>query len=111
MRFGQSFRTCTALAFVGLRALSPHVVSAQPASTATYDVTMPPGANFDKANFRLWLPGGTAPVQGIVVLTPGSNGDGRDAVLDTVWQAFATKNLALVASQLSDKPRVCGVET
>ena len=105
MRFGHSFCSCTAIALVGLHGLSPHVVSAQPASTATYDVAMPSGANFDKANFRLWLPAGTAPVQGIAVLTPGSNGDGRDAVLDTVWQAFATKHhLALVASQLTDKP-------
>ncbi len=34
MRFGHSFRTCTALAFEGLCGLSPHGVSAQPAGTA-----------------------------------------------------------------------------
>jgi dienelactone hydrolase len=36
---------------------------------------------------------------------PGSNGDGRPAAEDTVWQAFATKNkLAIVAVRLTDKP-------
>lgn len=72
---------------------------------ATFDVVIPPGVNFDKAAFRLWLPPGSSPVRAIVVLTPGSNGDGRDAVQDTVWRQFATRHhLALVASHLTDKP-------
>lgn len=71
----------------------------------TADVTIPSGANFDKANFRLWIPAGVSTVRAVLVLTPGSNGDGRTAVSDTVWQAFATRHsLALVASQLTDKP-------
>jgi len=71
----------------------------------TADVTIPSGANFDKANFRLWIPPGVASVKAILVLNPGSNGDGRAAVNDTVWQAFAKEqSLALVASQLTDKP-------
>src|SRR5262245_26565764 len=79
-------------------------VNAQPAN-ATADVVIPPGPNFDKAIFRLWVPPAVKTVRAVLVLTPGSNGDGRAAVSDTVWQAFATKHsLALVASQLTDKP-------
>jgi hypothetical protein len=36
---------------------------------------------------------------------PGSNGDGRSQVADTVWQAFATRNqLALIGCRFTDKP-------
>jgi pimeloyl-ACP methyl ester carboxylesterase len=36
---------------------------------------------------------------------PGSNGDGRSAVDDPTWQAFATRNkLALVGCRFTDKP-------
>ena len=36
---------------------------------------------------------------------PGSNGDGRPAADDPVWQTFATRNkLALVACRFTDKP-------
>lgn len=73
------------------------------------DVVIPPGVNFDKAIFRLWLPPNVSTVRAVLVLTPGSNGDGRDAVSDTVWQSFATSHqLALVASQLTDKPHEQG---
>ena len=92
--------------------LSPRVVHAQsnaPAVGQTYDAMIPPGANFDKAAFRLWTPSSSDALVGVLVLTPGSNGDGRSAVLDTVWQAFATKHrLALLASQLTDKPHEQG---
>ena len=82
-----------------------HSAFAQSPDGATFDVVIPAGANFDKAAFRLWLPSGVRDIQGIVVLTPGSNGDGRDAVQDTVWRQFAVRHrLALVASQLTDKP-------
>lgn len=82
-----------------------HSAFAQLPDGTTFDVVIPAGANFDKAAFRLWLPNGVRTVQGIVVLTPGSNGDGRDAVQDTVWRQFAVRHrLALVASQLTDKP-------
>lgn len=75
-----------------------------PTAGTTYDITIPPGANFDKAAFRLWTPTGVDSIVGVLVLTPGSNGDGRSAVQDTVWQAFAVKHgLALLASQLTDK--------
>src|SRR3954467_11628377 len=62
-------------------------------------------SNFDHADFRLWLPEGSGALKAIVVLTPGSNGEGRRMVDDTLWQSFATRNhTALVASRLTDKP-------
>jgi pimeloyl-ACP methyl ester carboxylesterase len=44
-------------------------------------------------------------VRAVLVLVPGSNGDGRAMAQDTVWQAFARKNqLAIVACRFTDKP-------
>jgi dienelactone hydrolase len=61
--------------------------------------------NYDKAEFKFWLPPGDAPLQAIAVLVPGSNGDGRGQVDDAVWQAFAVKNrVALVGCRFTDKP-------
>ncbi len=75
------------------------------ASIGTYDYSAAPGANYDKASYRFWLPPNVRSIKAVLVLTPGSNGDGRDAVLDSVWQNFAMANsVALVASQLTDKP-------
>jgi poly(3-hydroxybutyrate) depolymerase len=69
------------------------------------DETVPPGANFDKAEFRFWLPAGEATVRALVVLVPGSNGDGRPMAADAFWQEFATtQQLALVACRFTDKP-------
>ncbi|HYV98426.1 MAG TPA: hypothetical protein VE967_13275 [Gemmatimonadaceae bacterium] len=87
-----------------LAALSlPLTVRAQTAAP-TLDEAIPPGANFDKAEFRLWMPPGVDKVRAIAVLVPGSNGDGRAQVQDTVWQAFAIKHkLALVGVRLTDK--------
>jgi dienelactone hydrolase len=79
-------------------------VLASTAFGATFDEALPPGANFDKAEFRLWLPDTPGPVRALVILVPGSNGDGRGQVEDPVWQTFATKRrLALVGVRLTDK--------
>lgn len=75
------------------------------AQTAILDDSVPPGANFDKAQFRLWVPKDVPKVRAVLVLVPGSNGDGRNMAEDTVWQAFAAKNrLAIVACRFTDKP-------
>jgi dienelactone hydrolase len=76
------------------------------AGAQALDHAVPPGANYDKAEFRLWMPaGGTAPFKAVLVLVPGSNGDGRPAVDDAVWQEFAKRmNVALVACRFTDKP-------
>ena len=82
-----------------------------PAATAPgpLDLTIPSSAmsNFDHADFRLWLPPATSPnaLQATVVLVPGSNGDGRGMVDDTVWQAFAVRHrVALIGVRFTDKP-------
>ena len=72
---------------------------------ATLDEAAAPGANYAKAEFRLWYPDGSGPVRAIVVLVPGSNGDGRPSVDDPAWQAFAARHkLALVGCHFTDKP-------
>ena len=79
--------------------------AAQSLAGTTLDETVAPGRNYDKAEFRLWLPAGVASVQAIAVLVPGSNGDGRGQVDDPIWQAFATRHkLALIGVRLTDKP-------
>jgi dienelactone hydrolase len=54
---------------------------------------------------RLWLPPGVDKVRAIVVLVPGSNGDGRPMAGDKFWQDFAVaQKVALVACRFTDKP-------
>jgi poly(3-hydroxybutyrate) depolymerase len=68
------------------------------------DVTIRPGANYDRAAFRLWMPARTEAIRAVAVLVPGSNGDGRPEVTDPAWEAFATRNhVALVACQFTDR--------
>jgi pimeloyl-ACP methyl ester carboxylesterase len=77
----------------------------RPLSAETRDVEMPAGANFDHAAFRLWYPDGIETVRAILVLVPGSNGDGRSQVEDAFWQELARRHgLALVGVYLTDKP-------
>ena len=91
----------------GVKAITVLVMLMATAASAqsTLDETVAPGNNYDKAEFRLWLPPGTTAVRAILVLVPGSNGDGRPMADDPVWQAFAAKqNLAIVACRFTDKP-------
>ncbi len=79
-------------------------VGCLPASAATFDESIPSGANFDKADFRLWLPDTTGAVRAVAILVPGSNGDGRGQVDDPFWQQFATKQrVGLVGVRVTDK--------
>lgn len=75
----------------------------------TMEWAAPPGVNYDKAEFRLWVPPGTAMLKGVAVLVPGSNGDGRAQVEDSTWRSFATRlDLALVGVRYTDKPHEQG---
>ena len=70
-----------------------------------FDEIIPPGENFDKAGFRLWIPQNLQQARAVVVLIPGSNGDGRAQVDDPEWQAFAERHrLALLGCWFTDKP-------
>ena len=78
---------------------------APPPATGTIEHTVPPGNNFDKADFRLWYPPAAAVLRAVVVLVPGSNGDGRSMAADPFWQEFATRHsVALVGCRFTDKP-------
>lgn len=62
------------------------------------------GRNFEKAAFRLWIGDQTEKVKGIIVLVPGSNGDGRNMIESPSWQALANKNgMALLGCNFRDK--------
>ncbi len=67
--------------------------------------SIPSGKNFEKAAFRLWYPDQTKTIKGVIVLVPGSNGDGRGLVNDLLWQELATKhNFALLGCYFTDQP-------
>ena len=92
----------TALASQPLHAQTP---AAPDVPGQFLEETIPPGTNFDKAEFKFWLPDGAGTLRGVVVLMPGSNGDGRPMAEDTFWQQFAEKHsLALLACRFTDKP-------
>ena len=83
-------------------------LTVESASQSVLDDSLPPGANFDKAQFRFWAPG-SAELRGVLVLVPGSYGDGRAMAQDTVWQKFAAEHgLAIVACRFTDKPHEQG---
>ena len=80
-------------------------LTGQTQKSPIFDEAAASAANFDKAEFRLWVPNGIDVVKAAVILVPGSNGDGRSMAEDADWQAFATKNkLALVGCRFTDKP-------
>ena len=66
--------------------------------------SIPSGKNFDKAAFRLWYPDQTKTIKGVIVLVPGSNGDGRGLVSDLFWQELAQKHhFALLGCYFTDR--------
>ncbi|HVX41933.1 MAG TPA: hypothetical protein VHB25_20395, partial [Gemmatimonadaceae bacterium] len=75
----------------------------------TLDDSLPPGANYNLAQFRLWMPPGVSKIRDVLVLVPGSNGDGREMAQDSTWQAFARRHdAAIVACRFTDKPHEQG---
>ena len=91
-----------------MRFLIALLLIAQPvfatASAQVLDDSVPPGPNFDKAEFRFWTPSGSNALRGVLVLVPGSNGDGRPMAQDSIWQGFASRNgLAILACRFTDK--------
>ena len=73
----------------------------------TYEVSIEPGKFYSKAKFCMWTQEGVDKFRGILMLNPGSNGDGRPQVEDEYWQAFAQKhNFALFGTFLQDHMHV-----
>jgi poly(3-hydroxybutyrate) depolymerase len=100
-----SLRGTSAIVALITLLLSPATSRAQTSPSGLMEEAAPPGANYDKAEFRFWAPTNAGTLRAVLVLVPGSNGDGRPAAEDTVWQTFATKNkLAVVACRFTDKP-------
>ena len=86
-------------------AQAPDRTPAPPPGPPYLEDAAPAGDNYAIADFRFWTPPSVSKVRALLVLVPGSNGDGRNMAQDTVWQAFATKNkLAIVACHFRDKP-------
>ena len=69
------------------------------------NVALPASQNYAVAAFRFWLPAGTDICRGVLILMPGSNGDGRPMVKEIFWQDFARRHqLALVGCYFKDHP-------
>jgi poly(3-hydroxybutyrate) depolymerase len=80
-------------------------ITALVAQPVVYDDSIPSGKNYDRASFRLMVPKNIAFIKGVIVLVPGSNGDGRNWVLDSAWQNLAFRNnLALLGCYYTDLP-------
>ena len=95
-QFGRIVRTIALLAFT---LAMPHSSRA-----ATLDEAAPPGASYDKAEFRFWYPDEAGPLRALVILVPGSNGDGRAQVDEPFWREFATRlHLGLVGCRFTDQ--------
>lgn len=74
-----------------------------PTYADTYEVTMEPSAVHNMAAFKMWTPPDVGKFRGILMLNPGSNGDGRAQVDDKYWQDFAIKHdFALIDTHLTD---------
>jgi hypothetical protein len=70
-----------------------------------FDEAVPPGTNYEKAEFRLWYPDKARFIRAVLVLMPGANADGRRDVNDRFWQSFASRNdIALRGCHFTDKP-------
>jgi hypothetical protein len=63
-----------------------------------YNDSIPSGKNFNKAMFRLWYPADIKRIKGVIILVPGSNGDGRKMSEDTFWQEVAARNNMAIAA-------------
>jgi len=87
----------------------------------TFDVTIPRGKNYDKAEFRLWLPHKPDTLRGVLVAVHGSNFDSRPWVKQSSWKRFTKSRnidvnasywqglalrhgLALLGCNITDKP-------
>src|SRR3954463_4052009 len=98
-------KTIAARVLLAAALLVPLRAAAQTPAGSVFEETVAPGRNYDKAEFKLWLPNDLPSVRAGAVLVPGSNGDGRGQVDEAEWQAFAVRNkLALVGVRLTDKP-------
>lgn len=73
-------------------------ITAASATNYDHESRRPAGTGWQTAQFRCYVADDLQTVRGILVLTPGSNIDGRTAVGEVVWQSFAAKyRFALVA--------------
>jgi len=78
-------------------------ISSQLLNAKVLNDSIPPGKNYEKAAFRLWYSDDIETIHGILVIVPGSNGDGRIQISDTIWQLFAQKHgLAILACYYKD---------
>ena len=78
-------------------------VGVGPVVAATLDHAAAPGANDDVAEFRLWYPDEAETLRGVVLLVPGSNGDGRAMIEDVVWRELAMRHrFALLGFHITD---------
>lgn len=73
----------------------------------TYETTVEPGVVYNMAAFKLWHSPDVKNIRGILMLNPGSNGDGRGMVDDSYWQDFAVQHdLALMGTYFTDHRHV-----
>jgi hypothetical protein len=68
------------------------LISGQYTQARILNDSIPAGKNYEKAIFRLWYPDDLKMINGILVLMPGYNGDGRGQIPGRV---FANRSCTL----------------
>ena len=76
---------------IALIVTSPIIAQSGMHKGKIFNDSISPGNNFNKAAFRLWYPEKLKTIKALVVLVPGSNGDGRRQVDNQIWQDFANR--------------------
>lgn len=86
---------------LSLAALSAAPAAISPTDPTDWSAEKAPSPHLAEAQFRWWAPDGLEHIRGILVLIPGRNGDGRNAVNDPQWQELAAAHdFALVGARL-----------
>ncbi|NOY00092.1 MAG: hypothetical protein GXP30_10220, partial [Verrucomicrobia bacterium] len=68
-----------------------------------WDVGALPDVKLKVVRYRIWIPDGVRNIRGVLVLIPGTHGDGRRLISDPMWQEVAKKHqLGILGCQFSE---------
>ena len=79
----------------------------------TYDISIPENdtANYNYAEFRIWLNDSIDTLRGIYWFMHANNGDSRNIIYDTIYQNLASnKQFALMGARIFNMHMSSGVE-
>ena len=79
------------------------VASQAEGSVYDWDAGALPDVKLNTVRYRIWIPADAANIRGVLVLIPGTHGDGRSLVSNSMWQDIAAKHhLGILGCQFSE---------